>query len=104
MENADGSIFIQWTQGDVLPQQLVYLLSDSTSTHATRTSESCCNNDCLVEEVDEEFNEVGEDCESITSSTSCLHLKKMTMMTNISDIELTVTNDNHVYAFLWYAY
>ena len=64
MENADESISIRWTQGDVLPQQLVDFLSDSTSTHATRTSESCCNNDCSVEEeVDEEFNEVREDCE-----------------------------------------
>ena len=64
MENANGSISIQWTQGDVLPQQLIDLLSDSTSTHATCTSKSCCNNDCSVEEeVDEEFNEFEEDCE-----------------------------------------
>ena len=62
MENADGSISIQWLQGDVLPQQLVELLSDSTPTHATRTSESC-NNDCSVEEVHEAFNEVEEDYE-----------------------------------------
>ena len=63
MKNADGSISIQWTQGDVLPHQLVVLFSDSTSTDATHTSERC-NNDCSVEEdVDESFNKVEEDCE-----------------------------------------
>ena len=62
MKDADGSISIQWTQGDIVPQQLVDLLSDSTSTHATRTPESC-NNDCSVEEVDKTFDEVEEDCE-----------------------------------------
>ena len=41
---------------------------------------------------------------SITSSALCLLLKKMTVATNISDIELTVTNTNHLYAFLWHAY
>ena len=52
LEASDGGIAIQWTQGDLLPQQLIDVLTDEAASCANSYSNEDC---CSFQEVEEDY-------------------------------------------------
>ena len=51
MEAVDGFITVQWTKGELLPEQLVDVLANNTAPNATNSDEDTCP----LEEVEEDY-------------------------------------------------